>query len=106
MANPVSALNTVVNDVSDTSIAIAWTPVADAQTYEIARTIPNDGSFSPVVSVSGPSFAQSGLSPATAYRYRVTITGGDRGAPSLPTVTATTLPVPPRCDTPGSCPIR
>jgi hypothetical protein len=96
----------VVNDVSDIGAAIAWTPAANAQSYEIARVSGSDTTFTPVGSVSGPSFAELGLRPATRYHYRLTVTrsGGAVGPPS-PTVTAATLPVPPRCDTPGSCPI-
>jgi len=96
----------VVNDVSDTGAAIAWTPVADAQKYEIARTNGGDSSFIPIGSVSGLSFAELGLRPATPYQYRLTVNrnGGSEG-PASPAVTATTLPIPPRCDTPGSCPV-
>jgi hypothetical protein len=47
-----------------------------------------------------------GLRPATSYAYKVTATadGGSEG-PSSPVLTATTRPVPPRCDQPGTCPV-
>jgi hypothetical protein len=95
----------VVNDVSSTGAAIAWTPSAGAQTYTINRAS-GDNSFAPIGSVSGQSFGDLSLHPATAYRYKVTVTlsGGSEG-PSSPVVTATTRPAPPRCDTPGSCPV-
>jgi poly(3-hydroxybutyrate) depolymerase len=95
----------VVNDVSDTGAAIAWTPVAGAQSYEVDRTGGGD-SFTPIGSVSGPSFGDLGLRPAASYRYKVTATfnGGAKG-PSSPVVTATTLPTAPRCETPGTCPV-
>jgi hypothetical protein len=94
----------VVNDVSDIGAAIVWAPVASAQSYQISRQSGGDASFTPIGSVSGPSFGDLGLRPATSYRYKVTVnlTGGTEG-PSSPVVAATTLPVPPRCDTPGSC---
>jgi hypothetical protein len=96
----------VVNDVSDTGAAIAWTPVAGAQNYKINRAGGGDSSFTPIGSVSGQSFGDLGLHPATPYRYKVTVTltGGTEG-PSSPVVTATTRPASPRCDTPGSCPV-
>ena len=96
----------VVIDVSDTGAAIAWKPVAGAQKYSIERTNGRD-SFALIGSVSSASFGDFGLRPATPYRYKVTVTtsGGAEGA-SLPVVTATTLPAPPRCNTPGSCPVR
>jgi hypothetical protein len=95
----------VVNDVSNTGAAIAWTPSADAQTYTVNRAS-GDNSFTPIGSVSGRSFGDLNLRPATAYRYKVTVTlsGGTEG-PSSPVVTATTRLAPPRCDTPGSCPV-
>jgi hypothetical protein len=97
---------TVVNDVSDAGTAIAWTPVAGAQSYKINRTTGEDNSFTPIGSVSGQSFGDLDLSPATPYRYKVTVTqnDGSEGA-SSPVVAAATLAVPPRCDTPGSCPV-
>jgi hypothetical protein len=94
----------VVNDVSNSGAAIAWTPVAGAQTYTVERASGSENSFAPIDSVSGPSFGDLSLRPTTSYRYKVTVSlsGGTEG-PSSPVVTATTLPVPPRCDTPGSC---
>ena len=96
----------VVNDVSNTGAAIAWTPAVGAQTYTVNRASSSDNSFAPIGSVSGLSFGDLSLLPATPYRYKVTVTlsGGTEG-PSSPVVTATTLPEPPRCDTPGSCPV-
>jgi hypothetical protein len=96
----------VVNDVSDTGAAIAWTPVAGAQAYTVSRANDGNNSLVPIGSVIGPSFAELGLRPAASYRYKVsaTLSGGAEGA-SSPVVTATTLPVPPTCDTPGSCPV-
>jgi hypothetical protein len=96
----------VVNDVSNTGAAIAWTPAAGAQTYTVNRASGSDNSFAPIGSVAGPSFGDLSLRPATSYRYKVTVTlSGSTEGPSSPVVTATTLPAPPRCDTPGSCPV-
>ncbi len=96
----------VVNDVSNTGAAIAWTPAAGARTYTVSRAGGGDNSFTPIGSVSGQSFGDLSLRPATAYRYKVTATlsGGTEG-PSSPVVGATTLPIAPQCDTPGSCPV-
>ena len=107
-AEPADAaqFGTVVNDVSNTGAAIAWTPAAAAQTYTVNRASGGDNSFTPIGSVSGRSFGDLGLRPATSYRYKVTVTlsGGTEG-PSSPVVTATTLPVLRPCNTPGSCPV-
>jgi Fibronectin type III domain len=102
----VAPFGLVVNDVSSTGAAISWTPAAGAQSYTVNRANGGEGSFAPIGSVPGQSFADLSLRPATPYRYKLTATlsGGTEG-PSSPVVTATTLPASPRCDTPGSCPV-
>ena len=97
----------VVNDVSDAGVAIAWTQVAGAQGYKVNRASDGEAGFTPIGWVSQPSFGDLGLRPSTSYRYKVTVTlGGGAEGPSSPVVAATTLPVPPRCDTPGTCSVR
>ena len=94
----------VVNDVSDTGVALAWTPIAGARGYMVAREEAGDAVFAPIGSVAQPSFGDMGLSPTTSYNYTITVTGSsDGGGPNALAVTAVTLPVAPRCDTPGSC---
>ena len=92
-----------LNDVSDTGVAIVWSSVSGAQSYTISRAN-GDTNFTPIGTVADPSFADMSLRPASAYSYKVTarLNGDDEGATS-PVVTATTLAVPPRCDTPGTC---
>jgi poly(3-hydroxybutyrate) depolymerase len=94
-----------VNDISDTAVALAWTPLAGAQTYTAYRAGSADQNFSVVGTVAGPSFSDTGLSPATSYAYKVTASAGGSKGPASPVVTATTLPVPPHCPAPGSCPV-
>ena len=93
------------NDVSDTAVAIAWTPLAGAQTYTVYRESSAGQTFTPIGTVAGPSFSDTGLSPATSYAYKVTASNGGSEGPASPVVTATTLPVPLRCPNPGSCPV-
>jgi hypothetical protein len=93
----------IVNDVSDTGAALAWTALAGARGYTVSRANAGDGRFKPIGAVAEPSFGDMGLRPATAYSYKITVTRNGGGGPSLPAVTATTLAAPPRCDTPGSC---
>jgi hypothetical protein len=94
-----------VNDISDTAVALAWSPAPGEQTYTVYRASGANQNFAPVGSVAGPSFGDAGLSPATSYAYKVTATTGGSEGPASPIVTATTLPVPPRCPTPGRCPV-
>jgi hypothetical protein len=94
----------IVNDVSDTGVALAWSPVAGAASYSVAREAAGETAFTPVGSAAGPSYADIGLHAATSYTYKVTIAPG--GPVSiLPALTATTRPKPPRCDNPGNCPV-
>ena len=93
------------NDVSDTAVAIAWTPLAGAQTYTVYRESSAGQTFTPLGTIAGPSFGDTGLSPATSYAYKVTASNGGSEGPASPVVTATTLPVPLRCPNPGSCPV-
>jgi hypothetical protein len=94
-----------VNDVSDTAVALAWAPLAGVQTYNVYRASGADQNFTAIGTVAGPSFGDTGLSPATTYAYKVAaFTGGSKTAVS-PVLTATTLPASPRCPAPGRCPI-
>jgi poly(3-hydroxybutyrate) depolymerase len=102
-ASAAPAALTVV-DSSDSSADLAWTPTAATTAYRVSRA-GADGQFAAVGDVTGPSFGDSGLTPQSSYRWRVSaITGGVEG-PASNEATATTRPTPPPCDTPGSCPI-
>jgi poly(3-hydroxybutyrate) depolymerase len=94
-----------VNDVSDTGVALAWAPLAGAATYTLYRARGADQNFAAIGSVAGPSFADTRLSPATSYAYKVTANTGGSEGPASAVVTASTLKVPPRCPTRGRCPI-
>jgi hypothetical protein len=99
-----SPAGVVVNDASDTGVALAWNPIVGAQDYTVSRENAGDTVFKPLASVSEPSFGDEGLRPATSYTYKVTVTGNGNGQVPAPLlITATTLPAPPRCDHPGSC---
>jgi hypothetical protein len=93
-----------VVDTSDTGTDLAWTPLAGAATYRIWRA-GADGPFAAVADTASPGFADSDLSPRSAYRWRVTaVVTGVEGPPSVE-VAATTRPAPPDCQHPGNCPI-
>ena len=94
-----------VNDISDTAVALAWTPLAGALSYTAYRAGGDDQNFAGIGTVAGPSFTDAGLSSATSYRYKVTANDGGNEGPASPVVMATTAPVPPPCPAPGSCPV-
>jgi Esterase PHB depolymerase len=93
-----------VIDTSDNGADLAWVPLAGATAYRVFRA-GADGQFAAVADVPGPSFADAGLSPRTAYRWRVSaIVNGIEGPASIDAA-ATTRPVPAPCANPGACPL-
>ncbi len=95
----------IVADVTDTAAALAWTPIAGVETYDVFRA-DGAGPFTPVGAALGPSFADLGLQPSTSHRWRVTaVVSGAEGPPS-PEVSATTGSKPAPCGDPGACPLR
>jgi poly(3-hydroxybutyrate) depolymerase len=79
----------IVTDVSDTAAALAWTPVSGAERYRVFRAA-GDGEFLSVGTVSGPSFGDDGLAPATVYRWRVQALHGASEGPLSADATAST----------------
>jgi poly(3-hydroxybutyrate) depolymerase len=99
-----AAASLTVIDTSDTSADLAWTPQPGATAYRIARAGAN-GPFAAVADVAGPSFADSGLAPASAHRWRISaIVSGVEG-PAFAEAAATTRAVPAPCASPGTCPM-
>ena len=93
-----------VVDTSDTSADLAWTPLTGAATYRIWRA-GADGQFAAVADTASPGFADSDLSPRSAYRWRITaVVNGVEGPPSAEAA-ATTRAAPSACPHPGNCPI-
>jgi poly(3-hydroxybutyrate) depolymerase len=93
-----------VVDTSDTAADLAWIPTVATTAYRVSRA-GADGQFAAVGDVVGPSFGDSGLTPQSTYRWRVSvIVTGVEGPPSNEAI-ATARSTPPPCDTPGSCPI-
>ena len=102
-SNDVAPGDLRVNDVSDTAVALAWAPLPDGRSYTVHRATGIDQDFYAIGKVSGPSFSDPGLSPATSYCTE-----------SLPAPAAAKDPprrlprrrhcrCPPRCPTPGTC---
>jgi poly(3-hydroxybutyrate) depolymerase len=71
-----------VIDTSDTSADLVWTPQSGATGYRVSRAGAG-GQFATVADVSGPGFTDSGLTPKSAYRWRVTaLVNGVEDSPS------------------------
>jgi poly(3-hydroxybutyrate) depolymerase len=93
-----------VTDTSDTGAALAWATVDGATTYRVWRA-GADGAFAPVGDIAGPSFGDSGLTPQSSYRWRVSVILNGVEGPTSAEAAASTRPTPQPCDSPGSCPI-
>jgi hypothetical protein len=92
-------------DASDDAIALAWTETAGAGSYRVSRAAGPRDAFTVVATTTGLSFADSGLAPATGYRYRVTAVAAGEEGPLSNVVAATTRARPPPCRQPGTCKI-
>jgi hypothetical protein len=91
-----------VIDTSDIAADLAWTPQAGATGYRVWRA-GSDGQFAAIADVVAPGFADSGLTPTSAYRWRITaLTNGLEGPPSNEVEALTRAAA--ACANPGSCP--
>lgn len=93
-----------VIDTSDTGADLVWTPIAGIAAYRISRA-GADGQFAAVGDTAGPGFGDSGLSPRSAYRWRVSAVVNGVEGPVSTEVSATSRPSPAPCENPGNCPI-
>ena len=92
-------------DASDSAIDLVWSAVPGASRYDVFRAGPNEPALRQVGSVAGLSYGDAGLRPATQYRYQVRASSPEVGGLSV-VATGATRPAVPRCDQPGSCPVR
>jgi alkaline phosphatase len=82
---PTVAPSVTLGTVTNSSVALSWTAVPTATSYEITR----DGN--PAGTATGTSFTDSGRSPSTTYRYQVTASNSAGAGPASTEVTARTL---------------
>jgi hypothetical protein len=93
-----------VIDTSDAGADLAFDPAPGGVTYRVSRA-GADGAFAAIGETTSPSFADSGLTPQTTYRWHVSIVQNGVEGPASAEVVATTRATPPACDTPGKCPV-
>ena len=86
-----SPTGVVASAVSPTEIDLAWTPVAGATGYVVLRGTVAGGPYTAVGSPASANFANTGLSPATAYYYVVRATSGSLNSANSNEVSATTV---------------
>jgi hypothetical protein len=82
-----------VSATGPTAVSVSWTAVAGATGYSVERAMGASGDFSAAGTASTTSFTDTGLSPETDYRYRVTATSGSLiSPPSVPATVRTRAP--------------
>jgi hypothetical protein len=82
--------NVVATGTSSTTATITWTPIGEATSYEVRRSV-NPGSWTLVGSPGAASFNDSALTPNSEYVYvvRAVFGGSGSSADSAPDVAST-----------------
>ena len=84
-----------VTDTSDTGAALLLGPLwRELTTYRVWRA-GADGAFAPVGDIAGPSFGDSGLTPQSSYRWRVSVILNGVESPASAEAAASTRPARP-----------
>jgi poly(3-hydroxybutyrate) depolymerase len=92
-------------DRSDTAADLVWSPILGAAGYAVFRADSSSQPFHQIGTITGLSYADSGLRPATTYRYAVAAAGTSL-PPDAPAVTVVTLRKVSKCVDPGQCAVH
>ena len=101
-----SAPVAVATDASDNAIDVVWSAVPGAVSYDVFRAGPGGQAFRQVGGAGGLSFSDSGLTPATLYRYKVRASAAANAGGFSADITRSTRAKVPACNDPGSCAVR
>jgi poly(3-hydroxybutyrate) depolymerase len=105
-AGPTAPATVLAPDHSDTAIDVVWSSTPAAATYDVFRADTGTADFQQIGVVSGLSYGDAGLKPATQYRYKVRASSADGSSPFSPVVSVATVKRVPKCDDPGQCATR
>jgi poly(3-hydroxybutyrate) depolymerase len=100
---PVSQVPVQAADRTDTAVDLVWSAVPGGSRYAVFRAGPTDQAFQKIGTIAGLSYGDSGLHPATTYRYKIGVAAPGAAEPASPVTTVTTLRKVPKCDDPGNC---
>jgi poly(3-hydroxybutyrate) depolymerase len=101
LPGPTAAPRLKALDASDTRVALAWSPAPAAQGFNVYRADCARCSFTRLnkTRVSGASFGDHGLTPRTAYIYKLrAVNAAGAEGPESNAATITTTAAPPACD--------
>jgi hypothetical protein len=95
-----SPLKLTAIDSADDTIALAWSRSASARGFNVYRAARADGDYVRLnlAPIAGNSYADSGLTPETAYFYAVTALGSEGESERAGPVRVATGSVAPPCD--------
>jgi fibronectin type 3 domain-containing protein len=79
-----------VTESTADSITISWTGVSGAESYRIYRSTGSPDNFTSAGTVTGTTYIDTGLAPATQYKYRVAAVKGENESTPTEAVTGTT----------------
>jgi hypothetical protein len=105
-ATPTAPATVWAPDHSDTGVDVVWSSAPGAAAYDVFRADAGDADFQQIGVVSGLSYGDAGLKPATQYRYKVRASSADGSSPFSTVVSVATLKRVPKCDDPGQCATR
>jgi hypothetical protein len=106
ISQPAAPVTVLAPDRSDTAIDVVWSSIPGVTSYDVFRAGPGDQDFRQIGTVSGLSYGDAGLKPATQYQYKVRASSAAGGRPFSPITSVATLRQVPPCDDPGSCAVR
>jgi chitodextrinase len=87
----VAPAGVTATSTAPTSVNLSWSAVADAGAYEVERVQGSvGGTFTGVEVTTATAFADAGLTPETAYRYRVRAVRGTDSGPYSAEASVTT----------------
>ena len=90
---PPAPAGLTVTGTTASSISLSWNTTAGATGYQIQRAPgTSGGSFTQIGTTTATNFTNTGLNPASTFRYQITASNSAGTSPPSATVTATTGP--------------
>lgn len=77
--------------VSVNQVALAWTAIAGATSYAVARASAGGAAFTQIASISANSYTDTAVTPGTTYTYEVSAANAAGSGPASAPVTALAL---------------
>jgi hypothetical protein len=95
LAVPATPDAPVVDDVTETTVALSWDAVFSADSYKVFRSTGEGefGTYTEIDEVTDPEFIDTGLTPGVLYWYRIQACNAAGCSAQSSATSATTIPV-------------